>query len=83
MLLHVDQDAFYASVEERDRPELVGRPVIVGGFVEKRRVVSTANYVARVNRASIVPRPPSPTIGVAQPEESVGLSPAALVLVRP
>jgi DNA polymerase-4 len=40
-------DAFYASVEVRDRPELVDRPVIVGGAPEKRGVVAAANYVAR------------------------------------
>ena len=46
-IIHIDADCFYASIEMRDNPRLVGKPIAVGGAAHRRGVVSTCNYEAR------------------------------------
>nr|MDT0253085.1 DNA polymerase IV [Endozoicomonas sp.] len=46
-IIHIDFDAFFASIEIRDNPKLSGRSVAVGGASDRRGVIATCNYEAR------------------------------------
>jgi DNA polymerase-4 len=72
-IIHCDCDCFYASIEMRDNPELIGKPIAVGGSPERRGVVATCNYEARKfgihsAMASATARQKCPNLIIVKPE---------------
>ena len=72
-IIHCDCDCFYASIEMRDNPELIGKPIAVGGSPERRGVVATCNYEARKfgihsAMASATARQKCPDLIIVKPE---------------